>query len=96
MRAEWEFRSKTRERASEQEAEDKAVGSSPERSERRERVRRRPSTSGGSRRDSRGFLAIFNGFSTEPPRVRTRCGFVAGEVYYRAPHDRYATRTSDP
>lgn len=38
---------------------------------------------GASRNDSRGFLAIFNGFSTEPPRVRARCGFVAGEIRRR-------------
>lgn len=59
----------------------------PEWDERRERVRRLPSPSGEGRRDSRGLLAIFNGFSTEPPRVRTRCGFIAGEVCYRTPHD---------
>jgi len=78
----WEFRSKMRERA-----RDGGQSCGPERDERRERVRRRPSMSGGSRHDSRGFLAIFNGFSTEPPRVRTRCGFIAGEVCYRTPYD---------
>jgi len=52
----------------------------PERDGQRERARRGPSASGASRNEPRGFLEIFNGFSTEPPRVRTRCGFAAGEL----------------
>jgi len=72
-----------------------AVGG-PERDGQHKRARRRPRASGTTRNDSRGFLAIFNGFSTEPPRVRTRCGFVTGEVSRRRVFRRYAMLTSDP
>lgn len=43
---------------------------------RRERARRQPSVRDGDRAGERWSFTLLNGFSTEPPRVRTRRGSI--------------------